>query len=100
MFPSHLARIDLRGCPGLRIQWRRLVHNLSRGLPCEMCTVLPLVFVYTVPLYSQLTGHGVRTEGVNAVDDNAVFQFGLMVGPLIGLGKEGESYVLDEGRGR
>lgn len=41
-----------------------------------------------------------RTEGVNAVKDDAVFQFGLMVGPLIGLGKEGEGYILDEGRGR
>lgn len=65
-----------------------------------MRTVLPLVFVYTVSLYSQLTGHCVRTEGVNAVKDDALFQFGLMVGPLIGLGKEGESYVLDEGRRR
>lgn len=32
MFPSHWARIDLRECSGLRIQWRRLVHNPSWGL--------------------------------------------------------------------
>lgn len=74
-----------------------MVHGVW---PWEMHTILPQVLVYTVPLYSQLTGHGVRTEGVNAVKDDPVLQFGLMVGPLIGLGKEGEGYVLNEGRGR
>lgn len=39
-----------------------------------MCTALSLVFVCIVPLYSQLAGHDIRTEGVNVVKYDAVFQ--------------------------
>lgn len=64
-----------------------------------MDIVLPLVFVYIVPLHSPLAGHGVRAEGINFVKDDTVFQFGLMVVLLISLPKEGQGQVLDEGCG-
>lgn len=100
MFLATGPGLTLMDSSGLRIQWRRLVHNPSPGLALGVAHSPASGVCLHCSFYSQLAGHGVRTEGVNVVEDAAAFHFGLMVVPLISLGKEGEGYVLDQGRGK